>query len=626
MSFSLYRRLSRGFVVVPLVIFVLLPAGAALARPSAMKLFPQETLLLVRTPNVHETVERLKQTANARMLRDPQLQPLVQRLTGGVGDLYTERAEGVLGVSWEELQNLPEGEVAFAIVARKDTFPAFLLLVDQGEIPSVAERLMDVAVERMQEQGGELSTETIAGVEVTVVRHGESQSNVVGMFVKENTIVAATDAGLLREVLRQWDGGELALSSDSTSDAVTSDEDEESAEELSQYSGRSLAENDKFVTILRHCRRPQDPPPNLIIFADPIGMLREFGRNSTGLKIAMAAFPALGVNGIAGVGTTQTFATDEYDTLAHMHLLLENPRAGVVQMIAFEAGDTTPQPWVFKDLETYMTWHWNMRASFNTLSSLVDRIQFEGATKEFVTEKISERLGIDFEAEVIDNLAGRYSWMIAYSKPARLRSQQHTFAFELADPAAGEETLQRVIQKFPDRFEERRFGDVTYHAIVIPFPPEMAEEDRPVDPFVAVMDGYFFIGGSCELFERAVSARDGTVERLVDSEGFRRLADQVQRETPGVTPAMWSYSQFEETLRHWYDMLTSDRTRDFLDQQAEGNPLFSALADALAENELPAFDVLARYAVPGVGVAYDTDSGLHMISFSLRNDAQAAAE
>ena len=75
-----------------------------------------------------------------------------------------------------------------------------------------------------------------------------------------------------------------------------------------------------------------------------------------------------------------TFATGRYDGLSHLHVLLDNPRAGVMQVIAFEPGDTTPQPWVFADLETYMTWNWNVRTSFNVIRSLIDRFQFEGAT------------------------------------------------------------------------------------------------------------------------------------------------------------------------------------------------------------------------------------------------------
>jgi hypothetical protein len=80
------------------------------------------------------------------------------------------------------------------------------------------------------------------------------------------------------------------------------------------------------------------------------------------------------------------------------------------------------------------------------------------------------------------------------------------------------------------------------------------------------------------------------------------------------------YSDFEETLRQWYDLLHEPKTREYLEEHAEGNPFFAALAESLAADELPPFDVLAQYALPGVGVLYDTDTGFHGISFATRDE------
>jgi hypothetical protein len=625
---------SRRFSCLPAAIcagcLLLLAATPVLARPSAMKLFPEETLLLVRTPSAGDLFDRLRETATGRMVRDPQLAPLVERLYGSAGDLYTEKVAEWLGVSWEELQDLPRAEVAFAIVARRDYTPAFVLLVDQGDAPSVAKRLLDSGLERLKEDGGETTTETIEGVEVTVVREGDNQDHTVGIFEKENTIVAATDPGLIREILEHWHAsdGELALASGGAAETETtasteaeSTADEPDDDEPRQYTGRTLAENNKFVTILRHCRRAHDPPPNIIFYVDPIGLIRQSNRDNAGMAVAMATFPALGIDGLSGIGATMTFATGRYDGLSHLHVLLDNPRAGVMQVIAFEPGDTTPEPWVFADLETYFTWNWNVRTSFNTIRSLIDRFQYAGATDKFVAEHLSEAWGINFETNVIDNFAGRFSWMIGYEKPARFRGQQSTLAFKVADQAAAETTLATILAKFPERTEERKFGDVTYHAFVIEWPEEL-RDDPPSTPFVAVMDGYLFLGGSCQLFEQAIAARDGTVERLADVPAYQQMLTEVEQEAPGVTPAVWMYSRPEESLRQWYDLLTSEKTKEYLAEHAEGNPFFAALSESLAANELPPFDVIARYMTPSVGVIYDTDTGFHGISFTLRDEVE----
>ena len=67
---------------------------------------------------------------------------------------------------------------------------------------------------------------------------------------------------------------------------------------------------------------------------------------------------------------------------------------------------------------------------------------------------------------MIDNLAGRYTWMIGYNKPAKFNGQQHVFAIEVKDEAAATETLEKVKAKFPDVFEERQFGQMKYYAIM----------------------------------------------------------------------------------------------------------------------------------------------------------------
>ncbi len=583
------------------------------ARPSAMKLFPEETLLLVRTPNAGELFTRLRETATGRMVCDPQLAPFVERLYGSAGDLYTEKVAEWFGVSWKELQNLPEAEVAFAIVARRDFKPAFVLLIDQGETDTVAKRVLERALEQIKEEGNETTTETIEGVEVTVLRDGDNQDRTVGVFEKEHTIVAATDPGLLRELLQHWKKGDEVPASQA--------DEVESSKKISQYSGRTLAENNRFVTILRHCRRQHDPPPNVIVYVDPIGLVRQFNRDNAGMAVAMATFPALGVDGLSGIGATVSLSTGRFDGLSHLHVLLENPRSGVMQVIAFEPGDTTPEPWVFADLENYITWNWNVRTSFNVVRSLIDRFQYEGATDKFVAEKFSEQLGIDFEAEIIDNVDRRFSWITGFEKPARFRGGQSTIGIKVVDEEQARKTMRKFVERYPDQFEERQFGDVTYQAFVIEW-PERFKGDPPSTPFLAVLDGYFLFGGSCQLFERAVEARDGTVERLADIPTYALLAAEVQQEAPGVTPAVWLYNRPEESVRQWYDLLTSEKTKAYLEEHAERNPFFAALLDSLSANELPPFDVLTPYMQPAVGVLYDTDTGFHGISFTVRSDLE----
>ncbi len=345
----------------------------------------------------------------------------------------------------------------------------------------------------------------------------------------------------------------------------------------------------------------------------------------------MGLLPSLGLDGLMAIGGASTYATDEYDGLGQIHVLLENPRSGVLLLPAFLPGETTPQAFVPLAVESYVAWNWKLRTTYDRLVTLIDQYRYQGSVDKFVKEKISEKLGIDVPTKILDNLKGRFTWTIGYERPSHFRGQQHVFAAELVDEAAAQESLKTVMDKFPQLFAEKHFGSVTYYALVpdgIKTPAAKkgdAEIDETImNPFVAIMDGYFFIGTSCKRFEECVAARDGTVPRLVDSNDYARASAVIGREVRGVTPVMFSLGRFEETLRQWYDLLTSDKTKSYIDENREKNKWLAALADAMQENKLPPFDVLLQYAGQNGSILYDTDNGYHVITFSLRHEGTAA--
>jgi hypothetical protein len=600
-------------------------------RPSSMKLFPEGTLLFVRMANAKEFGEKLRDSSTGRMVRDPQMQPFFEDVYGKASELYSEHAEAFMGVSWEELQQLPEGEIAFAIVSRVGLTPAFLLLVDQGDEPSSASKLLERALEYAEQNGADFSSESIDGVEITVISDPEDDNRQFGVFERENSIVVATDVDVLRRVLWHWDNaGGVARVADAASEAPTKTAKEEGEESESEGDdaegedelepGRTLAENIHFSSILRNCRRPQDPPPHAIFFIDPIGLFTEFSRGNAGAGLAAGFLPQIGLDGLLGAGGTLTFAVGPYDDLAHVHLLLENPRSGVLQLLTFESGDTTPQEFVPFATENYFTGHWNAKVFYDRLQGLVDKLLGEGTFNKQFEEKFADFMGVDIRTGVVDNLAGRVTLFSAYEKPAHFRSQKYTIAAELVDEEAGLATLKQILDKHQDQFEERQFGDVTYWAITPEWWRNMEESQRPFNAFVAIMDGHFFIGGSCQLFEQVIAARDGTIDRLADSDDYARIVATIGKETAGMTPSMFMVQRAEESMRHLYDLLTSEESRAFIDENAEENPVLAALAESLDAHQLPPFEALIQYFGPGGGIFYDTDNGYHGISFTLRNE------
>ena len=92
-----------------------------------------------------------------------------------------------------------------------------------------------------------------------------------------------------------------------------------------------------------------------------------------------------------------------------------------------------------------MTWHWNVRTSFNVIRSLVDRFQYRRADRQvYRREASTSSLDIDFENEIIDNVAGRFNWVGGFEKPAHFRGQQTTIGIKVVDEEQAEEDAGEV--------------------------------------------------------------------------------------------------------------------------------------------------------------------------------------
>ena len=88
--------------------------------------------------------------------------------------------------------------------------------------------------------------------------------------------------------------------------------------------------------------------------------------------------PVLGLDGLAGIGGSMNIDTDQYDSISHMHVLLDNPRSGIIKMIALEPGVSKPESWVPADVAQYMTFHWKIETTLKTLAPMYDSLAGEG--------------------------------------------------------------------------------------------------------------------------------------------------------------------------------------------------------------------------------------------------------
>lgn len=586
-----------------------------------MRLFPYETLAFARVAHGRELYERFRTTGFGAMLDDPEVAPFVEGTWQFAGDQYSQSAAEQVGMEWDDLARVPKGEIAIGVIDRGEADMGVLVLADFDGEQADVDFFLEKFDERWAAEGMVVEKTDVEGDELIVVRSGDDRSSSFGYLVKETCLIGSNDETLLRHVLDRWAGRPPMIEPPTEEEVGNEDageEDTAAATDEPLRGERTLAENADFQTILRECSTQLEESPQMLLYVDPITLIRRAFRGNTGASIALATFPALGLDGILGAGGTLTFATEKWDSVFHLHLLLDNPRSGVLTLLRFESGDITPPDYVPANVYGYSTTYMDAPGIYERLVQLVDRFRYEGAFEESIESGISERLGVDFKEVFINNLAGRATLVTSYDEPRRPQGEQRALVVTLVSPELAQQALEKLAEDNSERLEQHELGGVTYYTFVPRFLRDRPEEERPFSPSFAVLEGNLMASSSSSVMRSMIEAQQGTRPRLADSIEYKVIQSRVERLTRGQELAMFYYENVSEVLRHWHEVSQSDQARDGLAAAGERFSMATGFLDVLEQNELPSFDVMQQYLAPTGGYLLDTNTGLHFMAFDVR--------
>jgi len=507
----------------------------------------------------------------------------------------------------EQILSIPQGEAFLAVVPVEDSLPQPFFLIDTGNQIVRAQTLIARAEALLEQQGVPKTTEVDgdAKIDIYTPPAGDGPRNLV-LFQKQGTIGISTSVTVAKGVLAAWRG-----------DAT-----------INGKPFVPLAESRKFTSIMNRCAGTTDERPQLTFFVDPIEIIRAIGRTNAAVRTALAFLPVVGIDGIEGIGGSMFLITGEYENLTHLHVLLGSPRSGVVKALAVASGDATPEPFIANDVINYMTIHWDFEATLREVGKLVNSFQGEGAFSNLLKSRVSEQLGIDFEADIIQQLTGRVSYAGLVEKPIRFNSNTQIVAIQVKDPKAASASLDAVMGRFSDTFSRKAFGGVTYYSTTIN--PNNTNLDldsqqgraqlslRAQQITLAVVSDYLVFTDSARTLEHCIAAMSDEMKQLANELDFKLIASKIRRQAGGVEPGMISFGRPEEGMRFMYDLLLANDTRSNLSSGAANNEFLKTIDSALQEHPLPPFSVLAKYLAPGGGMLTNDESGFHFLSFTLK--------
>lgn len=565
-------------------------AGAALAqRPVAPKLLPEQTLAYFRVLDTPQLIERFRETSLGRMGADEQIKPLVSEFYAALQELWSKIEERV-GLPLDQILSLPQGEICIAFVAVPDGPTGLVVILDVKDRIINVRKLIAKGDAFAAENGVTKTTERINGQEINLYGDGQGRTQAAQME-RDGTIVITSSKNLMQLVLDAWEG----------------------------KVEKTLADNDRFNTIMSRCQGTPDDPPQITYYADPVTIARVAARGNVAASTGLALLPVLGIDGILGVGGSMTFATGEFDDVNHFHLLLESPRSGVVEMLAMGSGDTTPERWVPSDAMSYTTLHWKLDETYRLGSKLYNSLMAEGAAEAEIKTRVQNILGLDFETEVLPALDGRVTYVAWVEKPIKVNSQANILGLKLRDAKAFEATFDKLREKFADNLEKRAYAGTTYYAIKMPPPrQEPPANIRIPDPCMILLGDYLILTDSTQAIQEVIITNSETGSSLASELDYKLIAGKIRRQNGGENPGMVQFVRPEVGMKLLYDLAQSEDTRTLMALQSKSNPFLGRLEQAMKDHPLPPFSVIARYFAPGGAMMVNDETGFHYSGFTLK--------
>ncbi|MEX0824886.1 MAG: hypothetical protein WD119_01905 [Pirellulaceae bacterium] len=608
----------------------LLPSLSAFAadtsRPGAPHLFPDDTLAYARIDDAKEFKERMGDSSIGRMLNDPELRPFVSDVYGVATELFDQISDRV-GLSLDELLKIPQGEVAIAVIplsasadeedeaerdeaSPRDESPeairqrlrrrrraenafGFAAVIETKESTPLAERLLTRLGDRLI-QGRYVRRDT-SFQETKITRYAPPTAirPDIEYCQRDGVTLIGVGEGIVADMLARWEGDDA---------------------------GPTLARNADFAAAMGPCIGAEDTQPQVTFFLDPYQLVRRVIRGQGGsASLVWPLIEKMGAERFRGVAGSSFFGGDFLESITHIHVLIDTPRDGLLSVVRPATGDITPPAWVPADVMSYTTLYWDLPNTYAGVGRIVDQFQGDDSLERLVEEPLKKRFDLEFETEVIEQLTGRVTITRWYERPAKLNSQTQLWGLEVNDPAKAAATLEKFAEAFPGQVRKDNEGTVTVYT-GREREGNFPQNFRRPTPCLALLGNHVLISDSREFLKRTIRANAGALPRLKGLPEYDLIAVEVGGMLEDEPPFLFSFMRSEEMLRQFYEMAAAPGAAEFLKQAGESNPVMAKLAKAFEEHTLPPYDTLTKYFAPSGGFAYDSPTGIHYTSFSVKAD------
>lgn len=567
-------RFCRGMVAGWSLSLLLLLANSGLQAADKVTLdqrLPAGVLAYFSIPNAPEGHANFMKTGFGQMLLDPELENFRQQLMTKFKEMSADVQEEI-GVTVEELLQLPAGEVSFAAARSSNAPLAGVALIEFGNRQELVEKLLQRAEESFEEGTLDKQTESVDGVDLVTLTYADP-NNLRGKpvsvtyFIRDNSLVISSASSLIKNVLSRWDGA----------------------------NDRTFAKSDVYKQMMEKCA-PTDGTPLYRWYIDPIGLVSAGLSTSQELQMAAVLFnanlPVLGLSELKAIGGIAAVGGTEFDAQSRTLYYVNQPTRGVLNVFQLRPQAPATPGWAPADAHQYFSLDWNIRGAYEAIESMYDSF-FGVGSFEIAMEQVTQRadgLDLNIKSDLIDVLTGSLQgYIINPSEVDPEDPQSPDWVVALGVESAEKATA--LVEKGMDAlsgFEKSERNGATVY--------EPADEDAP--GAAAVHDNKIYIASTVERLQQALDGKASPA--LLDSPAYQSVAKHLPAQM-----SMHSFMDPKGQLKPVYEALRSGQFDSFLEGE-------------LDPSTLPPFENLEKYISPSAGYIVPDEQGALQVQFTLK--------
>lgn len=592
----------------------LLSTGAAVLPPE--KLLPADTLVLLTAPNFSSCRTAMSNSCASQLWNDPAMKPFREKFLAKLSEEVIAPLERELGFKLSDYHGIAQGQVTVALIqnewqGKAGQSPDWVFLLDAGEKSGQLKTNLTLLKKRWTDSGKQVRTDKIRDVEFsTLVSSKEDLSKMLDTLLpsrkSQRSIEEDSDAKRKSEKIEltfgQSDSLLIAGSSTKVMERILARQAGAGSGGLSELAIYSASHNalfrdadayvwvnfKAFYELFTRETKPASAPANSV------------------MPSTSAILSAIGLNGVQSLAFS--FRSAPEGAFGRFQINVpESARQGIFKVLALEARDAAPPPFVPAEAVQFTRVRLNLQKAVASIESLLSNLSpaASGGIKLIFDSAGKEKdPNFDLRGELIGNLGDD---VISYQKnprgnsPAELNSPPALFLLSSPNAEKLANAIKVVLSSLGQGsdIKEREFlGRKIYSKSQPAIDP--SDRSKVVEQFLhfSASGGYLAVSADIGILEEFLRSAEAKGRPLRDLAGLNEAAQKVG----GMGGGFFSFSNQSEQTRVGWDAMK--KSPNFFSLLLNNAPVSDSLAmDDTARklkewadfSLLPPFDAVAKY-------------------------------